>query len=178
MDSINRNQHEDTRDYLQAAAAVRRIRDMVDKAKTCFFRTNGGIGDSGGVRPMSVREVDDEGNLWFLSADDSHKNAELQADSHVELFFQGSPHADFLHLSGTASVTTDRARIHQLWDPFIATWFTGGKDDPRITAIRVTPGEGYYWDTKHGNAIAGLKVMLGALLRRSLDDSVEGTVLP
>ncbi|MDQ2693096.1 MAG: pyridoxamine 5'-phosphate oxidase family protein, partial [Chloroflexota bacterium] len=28
------------------------------------------------------------------------------------------------------------------------TWFTEGKDDPRVAAIKVTPTGGYYWDTK------------------------------
>ena len=30
---------------------------------------------------MSVQQVDDKGCLWFLSPADSHKNAELAADS-------------------------------------------------------------------------------------------------
>lgn len=176
MDSINRNQPEEHRADLEAGAAIRRIQDVVEQAQTCFFVTAVAQGDSQGVRPMSVREVDDEGNLWFLSANDSHKNAELALDPTVQLFFQGSPHADFLALTGTATVTTDRARIHELWSPFIQTWFTEGKDDPRITAIKVTPSLGYYWDNKHGTAVAGAKMLLGALLRKTLDDSIEGTV--
>ena len=27
-------------------------------------------------------------------------------------------------------------------------WFTEGVRDPRITVIKVTPEDGYYWDTK------------------------------
>ena len=38
---------------------------------------------------MAVQEVDDAGNLWFLSAANSHKNAELGQDSSVQLYFQG-----------------------------------------------------------------------------------------
>jgi general stress protein 26 len=58
----------------------------------------------------------------------------------------------------------------------IKTWFTEGKDDPRITVIQVTPTDGYYWDTKHGNFIAGIKILIGAATGKTLDDSVEGTV--
>lgn len=47
-------------------------------------------------------------------------------------------------------------------------------DDPRITVIKVTPSEGYYWDTKHGNAVAGVKMLIGTVLRKTLDDSVTG----
>ena len=47
-------------------------------------------------------------------------------------------------------------------------------DDPRITVIKVTPSEGYYWDNKHGNAEAGPKMMIGAMIGKTLDDSIEG----
>ena len=49
---------------------------------------------------MNVREVDDAGNLWFLSASDSHQNQELAEARPCGLFFQASPHSDFLVLSG------------------------------------------------------------------------------
>jgi general stress protein 26 len=127
---------------------------------------------------MNVRTVDDEGNLWFLSASDSHKNQELAADPRVKLYFQGSPHSDFLVLSGVATVSTDKGKIRELWEPILKTWFTGGIDDPRITVIKVAPVEGYFWDTKHGSAIAGVKMLIGAAIGKTLDDSIEGTVRP
>ncbi|MEO7116869.1 MAG: pyridoxamine 5'-phosphate oxidase family protein [Caldimonas sp.] len=49
-------------------------------------------------------------------------------------------------------------------------------DDPHITAIRVRPSGGYYWDNKHGNAIAGIKMMIGTVIGKTLDDCIEGTV--
>ena len=176
MDSINREQPETNRDNLSGREAVGKVKELVGQAKSCFFCTAAGEGESEGARPMSVREVDDAGNLWFLSATDSHKNAELEHDPHVTLYFQGSPHSDFLMLRGTATVSRDRAKIKELWEPVIRTWFTGGVDDPRISVIKVSPIDGYYWDTKHGHAVAGIKMMIGAAIGRTLDDSIEGTV--
>jgi general stress protein 26 len=125
---------------------------------------------------MNVRQVDDQGNLWFLSPVDSHTNEQVAIDPAVELFFQGSKHSDFLHLHGNATISTDRAKIEELWEPMIKTWFTEGKDDPRITVIKVSPTDGYYWDTKHGNAVAAVKMMIGAMVGKTLDDSIEGRV--
>lgn len=176
MNSINANQPEHNRDDLRGREAVAKMRELVGGAKNCFFRTSTLTGGTGGVRPMNVRKVDDEGNIWFLSASDSHQNSELAADASVELYFQGSPHSDFLYLSGRATVSTDRAMIEELWEPLIKTWFTGGVDDPRITVIKVTPTHGYYWDTKHGAAVAYVKMLIGAAIGKTLDDSVEGTL--
>jgi general stress protein 26 len=173
MDSINRNQPERNRENLSGRDAVKKIKDLVDEAKSCFFCT-AGEGLEVHARPMSVQEVDDEGNLWFLSATDSEKNEELQTDASVKLFFQGSAHSDFMELNGIANVTRDREKIEELWEPVVKTWFTEGKDDPRISVIKVTPTEGYYWDTKHGRAIAGIKMLIGATIGKTLDDSIEG----
>ena len=54
------------------------------------------------------------------------------------------------------------------------TWFTEGEDDPRISLIKVQPAEGYYWDNKHGNLVAGVKMLLGMATGQTLDDSIEG----
>lgn len=174
MDSINRQQPEQNRRDLDGPDAVKRMKDMVDDAGSCFFHTDGGAGPSRGVRPMSVREVDDIGNIWFLSASDSYKNRELAASPAVTLHFQAGAHAGFLALEGRAEVLTDRARIEALWNPLLRTWFTEGEDDPRITAICFVPERGYYWDNKHGGAIAGAKMMVGAAIGKTLDDSIEG----
>ena len=176
MDSINRNQPEANRRDLAGMEAVQCLREMAEDADSCFFVTQGSMGDSRGVRPMSVREVDDAGHLWFLSASDSHKNAELEANPAVKLYFQQGAHSGFLELEGRAEIITDHARIHQLWNFMLKTWFTEGEDDPRITAIRVTPSRGYYWDNKHGDAVAGAKVAVGAIIGKTLDDSIEGTL--
>lgn len=174
MDSIHQNQSEHNRN--DRDAAVRQIRTIVEKAPNCFFCTATALGEPGGNRPMNVREVDDEGNLWFLSAGDSYKNAQLARDPHVTLYFQGSTHSDFLYLSGPASISRDRDRIKDLWTPTIRNWFTEGVDDPRITVIKVTPTDGYYWDTKHGTAVAGIKILIGSMLGKAYDDSVEASL--
>jgi general stress protein 26 len=174
MDSINRNQPEVNRENLSNKAAIDKLRELVDKTKTCFFDTGHPTEQSNGVRPMSVQEIDEQGNLWFLSARDSHKNQEIQIDHSVKLFFQGSAHDDFMYLTGKAEVIDDKNKIEKLWEPIMKTWFTEGKDDPRITVIKFTPEEGYYWDTKHGKAIAFLKMMVGAATGKTRDDSIEG----
>lgn len=174
MNSINQQQPEDNYEDLQGAAAGKKIKELVDASNTCYFCTKITTGQPLKVRPMSVQKVDEAGNFWFLSADDSHKNADIQTDPHVHLLFQGSQHSDFLSIYGTASISRDKALIKELWEPLLKTWFTEGVDDPRITAIQVEAEEGYYWDNKHGNAIAFAKMAIGAALGKTLDDSIEG----
>lgn len=175
MDSINRNQPEDNYEALHSEEAIAKIKELVDKASSCFFCTKL-ANKPFATRPMAVQEVDEQGNLWFLSASDSHKNAEIGTDPMVHLLFQGAAHSDFLSLYGTASISTDKQKIKDLWNPILKTWFTEGVDDPRITVIKVTPADGYYWDTKHNQAFAFAKRLVGAAIGKTLDDSIEGPV--
>jgi general stress protein 26 len=178
MDSIKQQQPEKNYQDLQGSAAVTQLRDMVKETQNCFFCTVEGAGHALETRPMNVRQVDTEGNLWFLSSSDSLKNQELAADASVELFFQGGRQSCFLHLSGRATVSRDRKKIEELWTPILKTWFTAGIDDPRITVIKVTPTGGYYWDHKHGDMVAGVKMLIGAATGKTLDDTIEGRLKP
>ena len=178
MDSINKQQPEDNFEDLQGAEAKKKIKELTDKASSCFFCTAIKTGQPFATRPMSVQQLDEDGNFWFLSANDSHKNQQLQQDPSVQMLFQGSDYSDFLCLYGTASISADQQKIKELWNPLLKTWFTEGIDDPRISVIKVEPQKGYYWDTKHNRAIAFMKRAAGAIMGKTLDDSIEGNLKP
>ncbi|HEX8561449.1 MAG TPA: pyridoxamine 5'-phosphate oxidase family protein [Flavobacterium sp.] len=178
MDSINKNQPEENFKNLIGQEAHDKITDLAKKAGSCFFCTRIQTGQAFRTRPMAAEHIDEEGNFWFLSASDSHKNRDIALDPAVQLLFQGSAHSDFLMLYGRAEVSTNKQKIEELWNPFLKTWFTDGVNDPRITVIKVRPTEGYYWDTKHGMAVAMVKRAYGAVVGETYDDSIEGNILP
>jgi general stress protein 26 len=179
MDSINKQQSEENFKNLSHAEAQEKIKDLIEKAKnTCFFCTRIRTGEAFSTRPMSVQKIDGDGTLWFLSPIDSDKNEHLLHDPAVQLLFKGSEHSDFLSLYGNALVSRDEQKIEELWEPLLKTWFTEGRDDPRITVIHFTPEHGYYWDTKHAQIVAFAKQMIGAATGKTLDDSIEGNLRP
>ncbi|MYM23620.1 pyridoxamine 5'-phosphate oxidase family protein [Duganella sp. FT135W] len=167
MDAIH---HQD----LIGEDAVRKIHDFVESTPGCFFCTSDASGGPGDSRPMTALQVDELGNVWFISASDSQKNIELAADPSATLYFQGSSHADFMHLEGIATVTRDPLKLKELWSFTMKTWFNEGEEDPRITLIKFAPTYGYYWDTKHGKAVASVKMLIGAVIGKTMDDSIEG----
>ncbi|MGC4100767.1 pyridoxamine 5'-phosphate oxidase family protein [Ferruginibacter sp.] len=176
MNSINQQQAEDNHEDLIGKEAIKKIKELTDKAGTCFFCTKIKTHESFSARPMTLQKVDERGNLLFLSAIDSSHNQEILEDPFVQLLFQGSSYADFLNLYGTASISQDKTLIKELWSPLFKTWFTGGEDDPRISVITINPWEGYYWDTKHNMAIGIIKRLVGAAMGKTIDDSVEGHI--
>src|SRR3954470_24964597 len=110
MDSINQNQPEDPIKSLGGGEAIKKLKELADKAESCFFCSNIKTGLPFSTRPMSPQKIDDNGDLWFLSADDSHKNAELATDPMVQLLFQGSKYSDFLNIYGIAEISKDKEK--------------------------------------------------------------------
>jgi len=175
MNSITSTQKEGNHTNLIGEEAINKMRHLIDKSGSCFFCTSN-LNNKINSSPMSVQKSDINGDLWFLSPKDSIKNMEITQDSEVTLYFQGSPHSDFLELKGKATISDDKDRIKELWDPMAKSWFKNGIDDPMITVIQFKTESGYYWDNEHGNTIAGVKLLIGVITGTSTDDSEEGSL--
>ena len=155
--------------------AIYKIKELATDSGIAIFATNlRSLPIS--ARPMSTRDVDDEGNLWFLSKSGSDKNNDILNDSRVQLFYSNKSSSEYLSFYGHAEIITDRNRIQKLWTPIAKAWFTEGKDDPTITIIKVMPEEAYYWDTKEGKVVSLLKIAFGALTGKPMDGGVEGKI--
>lgn len=174
-DSSNNTQNtQDHINTLEGQEAVKKLQELAKSAENCFFCTNIKTGLPLSVRPMSVLDVDDNGNLWFMSQADSTKNHEIETDPFTHLFFQNHKNSGFLNVYGISEVLEDRDKIEELWNPLLKVWFQDGKDDEKISLIKVTPTNVYYWDTKHGETIAFIKMAASIITGKTMDDSVEG----
>ena len=114
------------------------------------------------TRPMETLDVCDQGNFWFLSAEDSSKNVEIRMDERVQLFFANSTASEYLSIYGKASIETKKEKIEELWKPLAKVWFPEGKNDRKITVLKVAPLEVFYWSSKSGKMISVLKVIASA----------------
>jgi general stress protein 26 len=157
--------------------AIEKMKEIAEKIDICMFCTQPQKFPME-TRPMSTQKVEEDGSIWFMSSIESHKNEELADDDHLQLIYSHPGSMTFMTVHGTATISRDRKKIEELWKPHIKAWFTEGKDDPRITLIKVTPNEAYYWDTRHNKMIAFLKMMASAATGKTMDDGVEGVIKP
>lgn len=95
-------------------------------------------------RPMATQARIPGADLWFATDVDTHKLDELESDPHVNLAYYRDRTREWVSVSGTARVSRDRARIHELYRPDWRAWFgdeggerDGGPDDPRIALVLV-----------------------------------------
>jgi general stress protein 26 len=164
-----------SKENLFGDAAREKLKELAESADMCMFATNL-TSHPLTARPMSTRKVDEEGNIWFFSRSTSNKNAEIKNDNRVQLFYSNPGSAEFLNVSGKASILIDPVKAKELWSAWAKTWFPDGVNDPELTLIKVDPQEVYYWDTKHNKMVSLLKIAAGALTGKEMDDGVEGKI--
>jgi general stress protein 26 len=160
---------------LDQEKAVEKMKELVDHTNTCLFTTSF---DQTPVqaRPMATQKVDDDGCFWFFSEDESNKNFELEKDSRVQLFYSNPGKSEYMTVFGHATIITDRNKIEELWTPIVKAWFKGGKDDPSLTLIQVSPEQAYYWDTKNNKMISLVKIVGSIFSGKVMDDGIEGAM--
>ena len=122
------------------------------------------------IVPMSTKNVDGEGNIWFLSNKNSDHNKFIEADNSLQLIYAKPGDMEFMTLFGHAYITTERSILKKYYSNADDAWFEG-VDDPNLTAIKVVPEDAHYWDTK---LVSLVKMGMGALTGKKQDLGVQG----
>lgn len=156
---------------LQGAEALDKIKELAEDKTTMFCTFNG---DQMVTRPMHTQGIDDDGTFWFFSDKNSAKNHTLEENSNVHLIYANNSSYEYLSIEGNGTVEHDPQKIDELWKDFAKAWFTEGKTDPSLTLIRVTPQSGHYWDTKSNKVVSLMKIAVGAMTGKTMDNGVQG----
>ncbi len=109
------------------------------------------------ARPMAIAEVDDSGQVWFVTDNHSEKIDDLLARDEVLITMQSRNR--YVSLSGHCEVLKDEQKVKELWHEAWKVWFPGGPTDPSLVLLRVTPSFGQFWD---GSGLSGIKYLLEA----------------
>ena len=141
---------------LDRKTGIEKMREMVKLNPVCFFITHL-MEVPLQTRPMFALRVCDQGNFWFLSHIESKLNEEIEIDQQVQLLFGNTPDSQFLTIYGKASISRDRQKIAEIWNPEAKALFPEGNHSPGITVVKVGPEEAHYWDTKSNNMISIIK---------------------
>lgn len=119
------------------------------------------------ARPLTVQEVEFDGDLWFIVARDSHEVAEIAADPVVNVSF--SSNDTWVSLSGLAEQVDDQAKLKELWNPVVAAWFTDGPDDPNATLVKFVAESAEYWDTPGGRVATVISLIKSKVTGKAYD---------
>jgi general stress protein 26 len=128
-------------------------------------------------RPMATQKTEFDGTLWFLTRRESDKVREMADDDHVSLLYEDPGDSKYVAVKGRATVSRDRAKIHELWNPMYKAWFPQGEDDPAISVVKVTVSEAQYWEASSSKLVMGIKYLAAAVTGGKVDVGETGKVL-
>lgn len=123
------------------------VKKLVEDIRICAFCTN--LGEQPfAARPMIIQEVDEKGDIWFLSSEVSDKNIEVKIDDKVQLLFCDIKDSKYLSVYGSAYIYKEKKIIEAKSRHSVKAWIPEGADDPNIALIRIIPEDAFYWNAE------------------------------
>ena len=131
--------------------SIEKLKGMLEGIDFAMLTTS--AGGKFRSRPMSTQEMDENGDLWFFTSDDTHKVEEIEADDRVLVAYSQPDDNTYVSVFGRAKLVKDRAKIEELWNPIHKAWFPEGVDDPHLSLLKITVEEAEYWDSPNSKLV-------------------------
>ena len=129
-------------------------------------------------RPLAtLRTTDFSGFLWFFTAADSLKIAEIREHREVSLSYSDPVHHCYASISGKGTVIRDPEKMAERWNPLVKIWFPDGLDDPNLVLLKISVDKAEYWDAS-GSTAQRLAAFSKALTTGNAGDIGEHEKLP
>ena len=116
--------------------------------------------EDGHVRPMTAQLEGSKGPIWFFTSTDSALVRALKPDSRAVATFTSKSLELFASVKGGLRIDHDRDAIGRLWNKFVAAWYPGGMDDPKLVLLRLDAEQAEIWENA-SDLFAGIKLLFG-----------------
>jgi len=151
--------------------ALARIKELVEDIDFTMLTTTDPEGNLVS-RPMSTRQMDDAGAIWFFTAEDTEKVEEARRHHDVGLAYCDAKGMRYVSVAGTAEIVHDRAKMEELYSPSLDIWFEEGLDTPGIALLAVTPVVAEFWEPAKGKVAMAVGALKALVTRDTPDDDI------
>jgi len=136
-----------------------RVWDLMKKIGFAMLVTHDG--DRLRARPMAAYVERDDDAIYFLTDARRHKDTEIARDPNVNLSFADAGGQKYVSLTGTATLSNDRAKIKDLFGTPAKAWWESA-DDPNICVLKIAPDDAEFWDSP-GKVVSYVKMAAAAV---------------
>ena len=102
-------------------------------------------------RPMTLQEVEFDGDLWFFAERSADWLTHIAASPQVNVGVGSG--GTWVSLTGHAAIVDDVAKKKDLWNSGVEAWLPQGPEDPSVLLVKVDGDTAEYWDSP-GNRLA------------------------
>jgi general stress protein 26 len=160
---------------LHGQEGIARMAELIKDIHICMMTTKAADG-SFDSRPMATQKSEFDGSLWFLTRQESGKVAEIKDDDRIGLMYADTSDSKYVSINGRATVSRDKAKIKELWNPMYKAWFPGGEDDPAIAVLKVDVSDAHYWEASSSKLVLGVKYLAAAVTGGKVDVGEQGEI--
>ena len=140
--------------------AIAKVAELIKDIRVAMLTTVSGDG-SLHSRPMATQNTPFNGEIVFLTSENSGKVDEIKQDAEVNLCYSDAK-SSYVTLSGRAAISNDRALINALYEPSYKAWFPEGPSDPTIRVLRIKIDQAEYWDAPSSAILRKVQVLARA----------------
>lgn len=127
------------------------------------------------MQPMTHFTDDEAIELWFITSISTDLVRAVGQGARAQYCLIDKGQDAYACLAGTLEQVQDDARLDALWSPMVAAWFDKGRDDPKLSLLRLTIAEASLWSSDENALKVGFEIAranLAAEARPDLGDHV------
>ncbi|WP_127137192.1 pyridoxamine 5'-phosphate oxidase family protein [Flagellimonas oceanensis] len=162
------------KNYNNNPEGLRHIRTLIDEQKTVMMASELDTVPFS-ICPMTLQQMDQQGDLWFFVAKDSGLFQDIEKDNRVQIIYNDEQKHTYISIYGNATHIIANQKKDELWNSNLLTWFEG-KDDPNLALISVNMGSAFYWDNENAKLVSLFKIGKGGSVKEESGSGVKGYV--
>ena len=155
------------------AQDISKVTGIINDSRIGMFTT---INEKGALvsRPLAVQDVENDGDMWFFTSQDTSQVAHVKANPAVNVSFGKG--TEWVSVAGTAEIVTDRQEIRDRWNQAVEAWFPDGPETPGVVLLRVDSDSAEYWTSPGGTAATVLQWVKSKVTNSRMSVGESGTV--
>ena len=159
---------------MEEIKGIDKLNELIKDVKICMMITHDNNEIKG--RPMATTAATKDGVLWFFTSSSSEKYNEILHDDQIALSYSDPSDNTYVIVNGTAAISRDKAKIKELWNPFVKAWFPDGIDDPHLVLIKVELHKAEYWDSNSSSMVVFLHMLKSIVTGEQYDEGEHGKI--
>jgi len=154
--------------------SIKKMRSLVEASKVVMLAT--ALNKTPfSVCPMTIQQIDEQGDLWFFSSKNSDHFNDIDYDNRVQIIYTDEDKKTYISIFGNATHIIDDEKIDELWNPMLNNWYEG-KNDTNLALLCVNINTASYWDSEKNKLVSFFKLVEGIASKDKPDLGSKGEI--
>lgn len=126
-------------------------------------------GSTDHMQPMTHFADDDGAVLYFITASDTDLVRQIGQGATAHYCLISKNHDYHACMKGPIARHQNAAKLDQLWSPMVGAFFEKGREDPKVTLLKMVLNEASIWESDDNVFKLGFEVAKSAMTDETAD---------